>query len=98
LRHDRIGEADGLEHPHAFVVEVHRPRQMISPRFALQHECPQAAQAEQIGERGADRAAADDHDIEFFRGGFILHGAISSPSRAAASMPLRQVSAQRTGS
>lgn len=96
LRQDRVGKADGLKHAHALVVEMHRARQMIGPRLALQHQGPHTAKAEQVGQRGADRAAADDHDVEFFGGGFILHGDISSPSRAAASTPPRRVSALRT--
>ena len=73
VRQDRVGKADGLEHAHAFVVEMHRAREMISPRLALQHQRPYAAQAEQVRECRADRAAADDHDVEMVRVGFILH-------------------------
>ena len=93
---DGVSKANGLEHAHAFVVEMHRARQMIGPRLALEHQRPHAAEAEKIGKRGADRATADDHNVKLLRGGFILHGAISSPGGATASTASREVSTQRT--
>ncbi len=82
MRQDRIGKADGLEHAHAFVVEMHRARQMIGSRLALQHQRPHAAEAEQVGERGADGAAADDHDVEVLRADLSCMG-LSLPRAGA---------------
>ncbi len=63
VRQQGIGKADGLEHAHGFVVEMHRPRQVIAACLALQHQGANAGQAEQIGKRRADGPAPDNHDV-----------------------------------
>ena len=38
----RVGQADGLEYAHHFVVEMDGARQVIDVGFALEHERPRA--------------------------------------------------------
>jgi hypothetical protein len=70
---------------------MHRARQMIGPRLALEHQGPHTAKAEQIGERGADGPAPDDHHIEVHGRGSILHVAMSSPAWRARKAGARRV-------
>src|SRR5215472_772657 len=42
MRQDVVSQSDGLEDAHAFIVEMHCARQVISARFALQYQGPHA--------------------------------------------------------
>ena len=61
---DRLGEPRGLEDAHDLAVEVNGPRQGMDVRVALQHQHAKPVPAEEVGEQRADRAEADDDDIE----------------------------------
>ena len=58
------GDADRLEDPHHFAIEMHRPRQVIGGGLALQDQRFQAAGAQQMGKGRAGRAVADNGDVE----------------------------------
>ena len=61
---NRFGEPGGLEDPHDLAVEVDGPRQGMDSCVAFQHEHVKPVPAEEIGEQRADRAEADDDDVE----------------------------------
>ena len=61
-----VGHPDPLKNPHGFVVEMHRTWQVIGCRLAVENQCPDASQAEQMRQGGADGAKAYDHYVEDF--------------------------------
>ncbi len=69
-RAHRFAQSRRLEEPHHLVVDVNRARQRIGRGFALDHQRGEARVTEQVGGERADRAAADDRDLDVRR---IVH-------------------------
>ena len=59
----RVRKPDRLEQPHDLVIEVHRPREVVGRRLALEHERADPLQPKQVGQHRADRTKADNDDV-----------------------------------
>jgi hypothetical protein len=60
-RGEVVGDAGGLQHPQALVVQVHRPGLRVDVDVPVEHQDVDAPAGQQQGRGHADRAGAHDH-------------------------------------